>query len=456
MVAKSEMFKRASHPQDPISASYAQWQRHFMLERLQQAVKISLIAYPCIIVGVVLIGQPLLFISTKSGINWYLFFSWLVHFLTEASIAEFCLLLCLLLLKLPKTKRYLNLLFLGFSWSLTLMTQIRLILDNLPPMNPFTLLIGFPSVAMLVPVCWQLHLVSEGVVLTWNAVAIAQMFLTANPRNFWSKLPPEQTAAFLTGFGAYVLVVCLVAFVSTMGVFLYERSLRTEFEYRERLRIFLHTVSHDLRNPVAGTGFLLSSLCQQPDPIILDRQILLELVGSSERQLQLIDSLIETHTAQMHGILLNYQAIALHELLQTVLADLKSLIQDKQATIINRISPDLPQLQVDPLQISRVYQNLIVNAIIHNRPKTIITLDAHLEGTWIHCTVADDGVGIKPEQAKTLFNPYTRGTKSKRNTGLGLGLYICQQVVLSHGGEIGITSGLETGSTFWFTLPMGV
>jgi signal transduction histidine kinase len=67
--------------------------------------------------------------------------------------------------------------------------------------------------------------------------------------------------------------------------------------------------------------------------------------------------------------------------------------------------------------------------------------------------VQDNGIGISPTQKEMIFEPYTRTQKSQYQPGLGLGLYICRQIVLAHGGEIGLEH-LPKGTMFWFTLPL--
>jgi signal transduction histidine kinase len=62
-------------------------------------------------------------------------------------------------------------------------------------------------------------------------------------------------------------------------------------------------------------------------------------------------------------------------------------------------------------------------------------------------------VGIIQAQQKRLFQLYSRGARARYMPGLGLGLYLCQQIIKAHGGEIGVESQLDRGSTFWFTLP---
>ncbi|BAZ36661.1 multi-sensor signal transduction histidine kinase (plasmid) [Calothrix sp. NIES-4101] len=64
-----------------------------------------------------------------------------------------------------------------------------------------------------------------------------------------------------------------------------------------------------------------------------------------------------------------------------------------------------------------------------------------------------NGVGMKEEQCLEIFERYSRGDRS-RSTGIGLGLYLCRQIITAHGGQIGVHSSPGKGATFWFTLPI--
>lgn len=232
--------------------------------------------------------------------------------------------------------------------------------------------------------------------------------------------------------------------------------LRTlEANLRQQLNVFLNAVSHDLRNPVMGTSMVLNNLSSQPgEAIALPRAILERMLQSNERQLNLIDSLIETHVTEVWGINLNCQSLPLHDLVQSAIDDVQPLLERENATLVNQIAPTLPQVKVDPLQLGRVYQNLIANALKHNPVGLNITLDAHVDGDYVRCLVSDNGVGIPPEQQHQLFDLYFQGSQKRKSVGLGLGLYLCQQIVQAHNGAIGVESQPGRGATFWFTLPI--
>ncbi|MEH2353929.1 MAG: ATP-binding protein [Nostoc sp.] len=223
----------------------------------------------------------------------------------------------------------------------------------------------------------------------------------------------------------------------------------------EELRVFFHAVSHDLRNPVLGTLMVLKNLlARSEENIAISRSILERMIQSSDRQLNLINSLMETHISEVQGVVLQPQTVQLLTVVEAAIADLEPLLAQNQAKLTNLVSADLPLVNADPTQLWRVFSNLIVNALKHNPPELLLTINATRQDDMIYCTVTDNGVGISQQQSNRLFDLYFRGTSIGNSVSLGLGLYLCKQIIHAHGGEIGVNSALDAGATFWFTLPI--
>ncbi len=238
-------------------------------------------------------------------------------------------------------------------------------------------------------------------------------------------------------------------------------SLKQEIEERKRaekaLWIFLHAVSHDLRNPVTGMSMVIENFLDSPDQqIILSRGVLERMAQSNARQLSLIESLLESHANDIQGLTLKRESANLSEILQGAIYDLDPILKKNHATLINQIGIELPNANanVDAMQVGRVFQNLIANAVNHNAPGLQLKISAQLTPPMLRCTVEDNGMGISPEQCEQMFELYAQGSSKRRSLGLGLGLYICKQIISAHGGEIGVTSEMNVGSKFWFTLPI--
>jgi signal transduction histidine kinase len=151
---------------------------------------------------------------------------------------------------------------------------------------------------------------------------------------------------------------------------------------------------------------------------------------------------------------LNHERVQLGQLVGAIVADLETLVNENNATLTHEIAPDLPTIHADPAFLRRVFENLITNALHHNPPGLHITLQAILQENWIHCTVQDNGVGMSQSESESLFERYAQGSRNRRSAGLGLGLYLCRQIITAHGGQIGVTSTPGAGATFWFTLPI--
>ena len=226
---------------------------------------------------------------------------------------------------------------------------------------------------------------------------------------------------------------------------------------------FLHAVSHDLRTPVAGMLMVLRRLQNKtieftpelPQSVAIAREILDRLVQGSERQLKLLETLVEAHFSDIHGIPITLELVNLPALMHQIALDYDSWLQEQQATIRVEADPNLAPIYADPLQLRRIFENIITNACKHNRPGIEITLSAFQDLDKIRCEIRDNGVGMTQEECNRLFDRYARGgARSTRSVGLGLGLFLCRQIIQEHDGEIYAKSGLGEGLTVWFTLPM--
>ncbi|MBF2027741.1 MAG: PAS domain-containing sensor histidine kinase [Oscillatoriales cyanobacterium C42_A2020_001] len=219
---------------------------------------------------------------------------------------------------------------------------------------------------------------------------------------------------------------------------------------------FLHAVSHDLRTPMMGMRLVLQNLQKKvEDPIAVSHSVLERMVQSLDRQLAMIRSLLDAQSSDVRGISLTYESLNLGELVTAIVEDLAPLLSQNQATLSNHISSHLPPALVDPAQIRRVLENLLTNALQHNPPGLHLTLTAQTDGDFIRFCVQDNGIGMAQEECDSLFDRYVRGARARRAVGVGLGLYLCKQIIMAHGGEIGVTSAPGKGATFWFTLPQG-
>jgi signal transduction histidine kinase len=343
-----------------------------------------------------------------------------------------------------------------FPWIVAFIPEMVLGAFLRIPSNPS--IIMFMGQAAILPIYWRLHLVAQIVPLAFFFIVYPLIGLgTFGGHSIYSSSNTVQ-----------LILVCIICEV---GVYLYEQSKQSELEANRRLQLCIHAITHDLRTPVMGSLMLLESIQQitpEDQPVQIRQNEMSHLVQGYDRLLGLMNTLLDNQALSQSEMVLNLKPTDLSAIVSTILQDFQPTLVKKYVHLDNRIRADLPPINVDAQQIWRVLCNLIGNAINHNPPGLQLTLDAvvmrktirrfsYRDATrslpMLKIMVQDNGVGIAPAQQETIFEPYTRAQKSQYQPGLGLGLYICRQVVLAHGGEIGLER-LHQGVTFWFTLPL--
>ncbi|HEY9909182.1 MAG TPA: MASE1 domain-containing protein [Thermosynechococcaceae cyanobacterium] len=225
--------------------------------------------------------------------------------------------------------------------------------------------------------------------------------------------------------------------------------------------LLLHAVAHDLRTPLQGMLMVLNKLLSKPEESIVVPRAMLEcMIRSSNHQLDLLTSLLENHIPAVGESSLLQEPVFLHELVRSTLIDLEPLLSRNQTIVQHEIPADLPAVLADPAQLQQVFANLISNAAQHNPQRITIVLRASVVPAstssvpMLRCTIADNGIGITPGQRDRLFQLYVRALDNPHRTGIGLGLHRCRQIVVAHGGQIGLSTQGGAGAEFWLTLPL--
>ena len=216
----------------------------------------------------------------------------------------------------------------------------------------------------------------------------------------------------------------------------------------ERGRL-LGIVGHDLRNPlnsiVMGTTLLLSR-GDLPDGHV---KTLRRIQKSSERMTRLIADLLDFERGREGGIPLHRTPVRLVDVVRQVVEEIEVIEPNRQIEL--RIETD-GSGQWDADRLAQVVSNLVGNAIQHSPSGTAIQVALHREQTALVLEITNQNSGepIPPGELKNLFEPFRRGPNS---TGLGLGLYIVQQIAVAHGGEACVQSGID-GTIFRVRLPL--
>ena len=218
----------------------------------------------------------------------------------------------------------------------------------------------------------------------------------------------------------------------------------------EQRAALLRSVSHDLRTPLSTIRAAVSEL---EDASLYDapsRARLLSHVGEeAERLDRLVSNLLSLARVEGGGFQPRRQAVDLVELVALCTTRLERVLQGIDVQLESR--PDLPMLLADHTLLDQVVTNLLENAARHSPPGGRLDVAVQSIPGSLRLIVADQGPGVRPEDAKVIFEPFRSGDHA---AGSGIGLATCKAVVEAHGGTITVGGPPGGGAVFTVTLPV--
>jgi signal transduction histidine kinase len=237
--------------------------------------------------------------------------------------------------------------------------------------------------------------------------------------------------------------------MEAMSAQLRERAAELERSNAD-LERFAYVASHDLAEPLRTiSGF--TTLLGRRYKGQLDREAD-EFIGFIEdgtrRMQELIRALLDLSRAGTSSS--NPKRVDLAAALAEVLNGLHAQIRDQDATVR---AEGLPTVTGDPAQVRQLLQNLIANAVKFRseEPPHVEVSARALDGERVEISVADNGIGVPPEQSERIFEPFQRAAAGHEGTGIGLA--VCARIVATHRGRIWAEPRKEGGTVFRFTLP---
>ena len=225
--------------------------------------------------------------------------------------------------------------------------------------------------------------------------------------------------------------------------------LKETIDQREN---FVSCLTHDLRTPLVAANRMLDLINQQAfgDVTCEQQEAIANIVSSNDNMLEMLNTLLETHHYELGQKILSFIPVDLQQLTTEVATELEPLAIDKSIELRHYLTDDVPEIKGDRLELRRVITNLIGNAIKFTDTGSVkISLSQNELEVLVE--VEDTGIGISPQEQQTIFQRYHQG--NHRRSGKGLGLYLCQQIINAHQGQIEVRSQLGKGTTFTFSIP---
>jgi len=247
-------------------------------------------------------------------------------------------------------------------------------------------------------------------------------------------------------------------YIATQFSSLFERKRLLEFVARlkdaqrqvDLQETFMATISHELRTPLGFIkGYSTTLLRSDTEWDEATRREFLTIIDEEADHLKgLIENMLESARLQSNTLPMRFQAVRLDGLLRDVILRNHSRYKDLKVTLD---APACPPISADGVRVTQVIENLLSNAAKY-APNTPITIHlCEIEGGQ-RILFSDQGPGIAPEHLTQIFDKFYR-VPGQDGSGSGLGLYICQQIIRAHGGDLLAESILGQGVTFIINLP---
>src|SRR5258707_354473 len=235
-----------------------------------------------------------------------------------------------------------------------------------------------------------------------------------------------------------------------------EQLSRTEADRQsERLKsALLDSITHNFRTPLTSIKASVTALLSPRPPQGVDGRELLEIMDQEcDRLNKLVEDASEMAKLEAGEIELEFRAVTVQELVDAALANCKTSLAGRD--LQSKIPAGLPPVRADLTRAKEVLVQLLENANLYSEKDQPIVVSAENSGNFVTFSVADRGPGIDTMEQGLIFDKFYRG-KDQRAViqGTGMGLPISKAIVEAHGRSINVTSQLNHGSVFTFTLPV--
>lgn len=221
---------------------------------------------------------------------------------------------------------------------------------------------------------------------------------------------------------------------------------------------FVSMVAHELKAPIAAVSGYLENMHSRVlgDDITRYEKMITRSAERLQALIDLVNDLLNISRRDLGTIRREIAAVSIPDVIENTRELLQGEMERRGITFVTDYQPQLPTVDIDRDEFTRVITNLVSNAVKYNREQGRIAIRAHAEQGMVHLAISDSGIGMKKEDQEMLFQQFYRIKNDATRTipGTGLGLSIVKQIIDSYHGHISVHSAWQEGTTFTLRLPV--
>ncbi|GAA1390401.1 ATP-binding protein [Luteococcus peritonei] len=227
----------------------------------------------------------------------------------------------------------------------------------------------------------------------------------------------------------------------------------------ETRRDFVANVGHELKTPIGAIQLLSEAVEQAADDPDAVRHFVGRMHTESVRLGELVTQIIDLSRLQSDDPMLRAEPLEVADLVDHAVQNAREMGSRRKVNLVRVDAPEPVEVLGDEHQLVDALTNLVTNAIVYSDPGARVAISTALVDEageqWVEVSVADNGIGISPENQERIFERFYRVDygRSREHGGTGLGLSIVKHICAVHGGSVNVWSKLGQGSTFTVRLP---
>ena len=275
-------------------------------------------------------------------------------------------------------------------------------------------------------------------------------------QKIYLRFPSKETYLYMNVFWLlFISLIVIISLISLYGITLY--GMIKQKKISEIKNDFINNMTHELKTPISTISLAYEALKDDSVSNKISQVRYIDMIGEENNRLNTIVHNVLRHAVLDKGeIKMNKRTLDLHVVIMNVIRKMSLVVSEKGGVIQTNFKADDVNLNLDELHITNLFSNLIDNALKYCKNIPEITINTYNEKRAVIVEVMDNGIGIKKDNQKKVFDKLFRVSTGNVHDvkGFGLGLSYVKKIMDEHDSNIEVISKINHGSTFKLTFPI--